>query len=155
MVSQEIMLFDTSIRENLTLGKIVADEVIWRVLEMVDLRRVVEELPGGLDFVFSKFGDLSSGQKQRLLLARAILKDSDVYFLDEATSAVDTETEQRIVDGLLEAGLIKTALVISHRFETIKYCNKVLVLKGGRVEAFDTMERIRIVSPTFNALFPG
>lgn len=154
VVSQEIMLFDTSIRDNLTLGNHISDEKIWETLKIVDLYDDVKKLPTQLDFIFSRFNDLSSGQKQKLLIARAVLKNSDFYFLDEATSAIDVNSEKKLTDELLERHIIKTALVISHRYEAIKNCNKILVLNNGQIEAFERIEDIRNVSKTFNMLFP-
>lgn len=154
VVSQEIMLFDTSIRHNLTLGVNTLDEKIWNTLEIVGLKEVIEQLPNGLDFVFSRGGDLSGGQKQRLMIARAVLKDADLYILDEATSALDTKNEKTIIDELVFNNILKTAIIISHRYNAVKNCGKVLVLKDGKTECFcDTIE-IREKSPEYNLLFP-
>jgi len=155
VVSQEIMLFDTTIRHNLTLGKKIPEPDIWKMLDIVGLKDTIEKLPGKLDFVFSKGNDLSGGQKQRLMIARAVLKNADVYILDEATSALDICNEKILTDQLIYNDIIKTAIVISHRYAAIKNCDKVLVLNDGAVECFLPMDRAREQSLTFNRLFPG
>lgn len=153
VVSQEIILFDTSLRYNLTLGKNISEDTIWDVLSLVDLKETIMSLPGALDYVFCRQGDLSTGQKQRLMVARAILKNSDVYFLDEATSAIDTKHEKNLLDAMVEKNIVKTAIIISHRYEAIKYCNKVIVLKDGCIESCGSIAELKKCSPTFNELF--
>lgn len=155
VVSQEIMLFDTTIRYNLTLGKKIPESDIWEMLDTVGLKDAIKKLPGKLDFVFSKGNDLAGGQKQRLMIARAVLKNADVYILDEATSALDICNEKILTDQLIYNDIIKTAIVISHRYAAIKNCDKVLVLNDGAVECFLPMDRAREQSLTFNRLFPG
>lgn len=154
VVSQEIMLFDTTIRYNLTMGCDITEEKIWDMLKTVGLKEIIEQLTGKLDFVFARGNDLSGGQKQRLMIARAILKNADVYILDEATSALDLYNEKALTDELIYNNIIKTAIVISHRYAAIKNCDKVLVLNEGLAESFSSMKNVREQSSTFNRLFP-
>lgn len=154
VVSQEIILFDTSIRENLTMGRDIDENKIWKVLEDVGLKEAVENLPDSLDFIFSRGADLSGGQKQRLMIARAVLKNADLYILDEATNALDVKNEDDLMVKLLQNNVFKTAIVISHRYNAVRNCDKYLVLNEGRVESFSSKEKIRESSEMFNSLFP-
>ncbi|WP_224448714.1 ABC transporter ATP-binding protein [Haloprofundus salilacus] len=134
-VSQDVYLFDGSVRENLTYGAFDATEA-----EMVDAAKAAEahafvtDLPEGYDTRIGERGiKLSGGQRQRLSIARAMLQDPDVLVLDEATSAVDTETELLIQRALTRLTKNRTTLVIAHRLSTIRRADRILVLEGGRV----------------------
>ncbi len=134
-VSQDVYLFDGTVRENLTYGAFDATEA-----EMVAAARAAEahefvtELSDGYDTRIGERGvKLSGGQRQRLSIARAMLQDPDVLVLDEATSAVDTETELLIQRALARLTENRTTLVIAHRLSTIRRADRILVLEGGRV----------------------
>ncbi|QCJ45952.1 ABC transporter ATP-binding protein [Haloprofundus sp. MHR1] len=134
-VSQDVYLFDGTVRENLVYGAFDATEA-----EMVAAARAAEahefvsELPEGYDTRIGERGiKLSGGQRQRLSIARAMLQDPDVLVLDEATSAVDTETELLIQRALTRLTENRTTLVIAHRLSTIRRADQILVLEGGRV----------------------
>ena len=134
MVLQDTWLFEGSVRENLVYNsKNVSDEDIYKVLRDVDLEHYIRTLPGGLDYVITDANAISSGEKQLLTIARAMLKKSPLLILDEATSNVDTRTEERIqkaMDKLMEG---RTSFVIAHRLSTIRNADLILVMKDGAI----------------------
>lgn len=134
MVLQDTWLFEGSIRENLVYNKTdVPDEVIKKACKAVGLGSFIENLHDGYDTVLSDKVNLSIGQKQQLTIARAMIKDSPMLILDEATSSVDTRTElliQQAMDKLMEG---RTSFVIAHRLSTIKNADIILVLKDGDI----------------------
>jgi ABC-type multidrug transport system fused ATPase/permease subunit len=137
LVTQESFLFNGSIRENLSMGKPSAtDAEIWRAVEAANAREFIERLPGRLESVVGERGvKLSVGEKQRLSIARALLKDPPILILDEATASVDTATE-RLIQGALDHLMAnRTSIVIAHRLSTIVRADQILVLdRGGIVE---------------------
>jgi ATP-binding cassette, subfamily B, bacterial len=135
LVSQDVFLFHGSVRDNLRFGRPDADDgALWRALELAEAQAFVEALPQGLDTVVGERGQkLSGGQRQRLALARAILKDPPVLVLDEATSAVDNETEAAIQRSLETLTRGRTTIVIAHRLSTVRHADEIAVLDRGRV----------------------
>lgn len=124
-ISQEIDLFDLTIRENLCLGKEISDQEIMIYLKYAGLDEWVNKLEKGLDTVVGERGlKLSVGQKQRLNIVRGILLDKDIYFLDEPTSNLDNETEKLIVNLIKEYLKDKTVVIVTHREEIKKICKK-------------------------------
>ena len=134
-VLQTPHLFSGSIRENLKYGNPDAsDEEIYRALEMVDAVSVVEKLEDGLDAQVGEGGDLlSTGQKQLLSFARAILANPRILILDEATASVDTLTEKVIQDAIYKVIKGRTSFVIAHRLSTIVDADVILVVKDGKI----------------------
>ncbi len=137
-VQQNIFLFDGSIRENLRYGKVDAtDEQMWAALDAANLGTFVRSLPLGLDTEVGERGTLlSGGQKQRISIARVFLKNPPILIFDEATSSLDTESEELIVEAFERLSAGRTAIVIAHRLTTIKGADTILVLdKGHLVES--------------------
>src|SRR5205823_14807898 len=135
VVTQESFLFNGSIRENLLMGKpTAADAELWRAVDAANARQFIERLPDGLESVVGERGvKLSVGEKQRLSIARALLKDPPILILDEATASVDTTTE-RVIQGALENLMSnRTSIVIAHRLSTIVNADQILVLDRGRI----------------------
>lgn len=135
LVSQEVYLFHGSIRENIAygMGDVPESEII-RVAQMAELHDFVAQLPEGYDSMVGERGiKLSGGQRQRLSIARALLKNAPILILDEATSAVDTETERAIQKNLHQLTEDKTAIIIAHRLSTIRQCDQIVVLKAGQI----------------------
>ncbi|MEJ2603629.1 MAG: ABC transporter ATP-binding protein [Gammaproteobacteria bacterium] len=135
LVSQEVFLFQGSIRENIAYGAPEADdEAIVRAARAAEAMEFIDRLPKGLDTIVGERGQkLSGGQRQRLSLARALLKDPPVLILDEATSAVDNETEAAIQRSLATISHSRTTLVIAHRLSTIVHADRIIVLDRGRI----------------------
>ena len=134
VVLQHPVLFNDSVRANLTLGREVDDEVLWRALEIAQLKAFVAELPGGLDTVVGRQGvRMSGGQRQRLAIARMVVADPRVVILDEATSALDSDTERRLHEALAAFLAGRTTLIIAHRLSAVKQADRILVFENGRV----------------------
>ena len=135
VVTQESFLFNGSIRENLLIGKPLAtDAELWRAVDAANARGFIERLPSGLESVVGERGvKLSVGEKQRLSIARALLKDPPILILDEATASVDTATERLIQEALERLMFHRTSIVIAHRLSTIVHADQILVLDHGRI----------------------
>lgn len=134
-VFQETVLFDATVLENVRLGNPAASEdEIWQALETAGAADFVRALPdGGRTRLGRAGGTLSVGQKQRLAIARALVRDADVLIFDEPTSALDPETEVRVVRALHDAGRTRVVIVIAHRLSTIRGADQILFLEGGRI----------------------
>ncbi|HEX8280780.1 MAG TPA: ABC transporter ATP-binding protein, partial [Chthoniobacterales bacterium] len=135
VVSQESFLFNGSIRENLLMGRPDAtDEEVLRAAAAANATPFIQRLPEGLDSVVGERGvKLSVGEKQRLSIARALLKDPPILILDEATASVDTTTERLIQEALEHLMAHRTCFVIAHRLSTILHADQILVLERGRI----------------------
>ncbi len=133
-VPQELILLSGTVRDNITLGAKVADADVWRALEKAGAAEFVSELPNGLDTGLGERGlKLSGGQRQRLSLARALVREPKLLILDEVTSALDPETERRLVEriGGLSGGDI-TIIAITHTSAWLAAADKVLHLENGK-----------------------
>ncbi|WP_224268145.1 ABC transporter ATP-binding protein [Haloprofundus salinisoli] len=135
-VGQETFLFDGTVAENLRYGAFDAtEEEMVEAAKIAEAHEFIEELPEGYDTRIGERGvKLSGGQRQRLSIARTALADAPILILDEATSAVDTETERRIQRGLERLTEDRTTLVIAHRLSTVTNADEILVLDDGRIE---------------------
>ncbi|MCB9303740.1 MAG: ABC transporter ATP-binding protein [Lewinellaceae bacterium] len=135
LVSQDVYLFHGTIRENIAYG--LADCSMEKVIEAArkaQLHDFITQLPDQYESIVGERGiKLSGGQRQRLSIARAILKDAPILILDEATSAVDTETERAIQENLSQLSRGKTAIIIAHRLSTIRHADKIVVIKDGQI----------------------
>ncbi len=134
-VSQDNFLFNGSVRENLSIAdRDASDETIWQALEAAQAAPFVRELSEGIETVVGERGvKLSGGEKQRLAIARAILKNPPILVLDEATASVDNTTEELIQTALNELLKGRTAIVIAHRLSTIEKADHIYVLEKGQV----------------------
>jgi ATP-binding cassette, subfamily B, bacterial len=134
-VSQEVFLFEGTIGENIAYGTLDATrEAIAAAAEAAEATEFIERMPGGFDAVVGERGQkLSGGQRQRLSIARALLKNPPILILDEATSAVDNETEAAIQRSLQRISHSRTMIVIAHRLSTIVHANRIYVLDAGRI----------------------
>lgn len=134
-VQQNVFLFDDTIRENLRYGKVDAtDEQLWAALDAANLGEFVRSLPLGLETQVGERGTLlSGGQKQRVSIARVFLKNPSILIFDEATSSLDTESEELITEAFERLSEGRTAIVIAHRLSTIRNADRILVLDQGRI----------------------
>ena len=133
LVTQESFLFNGTLRENLVLGKPHAtDTELWEALKHANAEAFVRQLPEGLDSVVGERGvKLSVGEKQRVSIARVLLKDPPILILDEATASVDTDTERQIQGALENLMRNRTSFVIAHRLSTVRNAHQILVLDHG------------------------
>ena len=131
-VSQNEHLFTDTLRENIVMGREVADDELERVIDAIQLREVVCKMPLGLDTIIEENGfNLSGGERQRLILARSILKQSDIYIFDEASSQVDSINEREILRNMLFMLEEKTIIFVSHRFDNKDLFNQILHIEKG------------------------
>jgi ATP-binding cassette subfamily B protein len=135
MVTQESFLFNGTIRENLLMGKPDAtDAELLQAAQAANARAFIDRLPDGLSSLVGERGvKLSVGEKQRLSIARALLKDPPILILDEATASVDTTTERLIQEALDHLMSHRTSIVIAHRLSTVVHADQILVLERGRI----------------------
>ena len=136
VVLQDVFLFSDTIRYNITLGNPdITDEQIWQAADLVGARKFIERLPGQLDYNVQERGStLSVGQRQLISFVRAMVYQPDILVLDEATSSVDTETEEMIQAAIDKMMKGRTSIVIAHRLSTIQSADKILVLDKGEIK---------------------
>lgn len=134
LVAQQTFMFDDPVRDNVTLGEDLSDEVVWEALRIARADGFVSAMPGALDAVIGeRGGNLSGGQRQRVALARAIVRRPRLLVLDDATSAVDPAIEQAILGGLRDTSDGMTVLVVAYRMATIQLADHIVYLEQGRV----------------------
>jgi ATP-binding cassette subfamily C protein len=133
-VLQHPVIFNDTVRANLSLGHDLSDEQMWLALDVAQLRDVVEEMPQGLDTIVGRQGvRLSGGQRQRLAIARMVLANPSVVILDEATSALDAETESKLHRALNQFLQGRTTLIVAHRLSAVKQADRVVVFENGEI----------------------
>jgi len=144
VVLQDVFLFSDSIRNNITLGNPdVTDEMILHAADLVGARKFIDRLPGGLDYnVMERGSTLSVGQRQLLSFIRAMVYDPKILVLDEATSSVDSETEEMIQEAISKMMTSRTSIVIAHRLSTIQRADKIMVLEKGEIKESGTHEAL-------------
>ncbi|SNR73378.1 ABC transporter ATP-binding protein [Hymenobacter mucosus] len=144
VVLQDVFLFAGSIRDNITLGKQdITDEQIWEAAELVGARRFIERLPDGLHYqVMERGATLSVGQRQLISFVRAMVYQPRIIILDEATSSVDSETEELIQEAIEKLMQGRTSLVIAHRLSTIQKADRIIVLDKGEIKESGTHEEL-------------
>jgi len=133
-VLQNPALFNDTVRINLTLGRELEDKQLWHALEIAQLKETVEQLPDKLNTIVGRQGiRLSGGQRQRIAIARMVLSEPNVVILDEATSAIDAETEYHLHTALADFLHNKTTIIVAHRLSAIKQANNVYVFEAGTI----------------------
>ncbi len=146
-VPQETFLFSNTIRNNIAYGKPAAsqEEIEWAA-KMAHIHEEIESFPDGYESVLGEKGlNLSGGQKQRVAIARAILLQPEILILDDAFSALDTYTEERILSNLDDFFPDRSVLLVSHRISTLQNCDNIIVLGDGRItEQGDHQELLAI-----------
>ena len=135
LVSQDVILFDDTIKNNIAYANPNAsDEEIFTACKFAAADEFIENLPLKFDTLIGENGTrLSGGQKQRISIARAILKESPIILLDEATSSLDADSEEIVQNAILNLTKNKTTLVIAHRLSTIHKADKIFVMKRGKI----------------------
>jgi ATP-binding cassette subfamily B protein/subfamily B ATP-binding cassette protein MsbA len=155
MVLQDTFLFAGTVKENLRFGNEGAsDEKIVAAAKAANAHSFIEALPRGYDTRVGERGvKLSGGQKQRLSIARAVLKDAPILILDEATSSVDTQTEEEIQQALQELMQGRTTIVIAHRLSTVRHADLIAVLEGGSIVELGTHEHLMRCKGRYRKLY--
>ncbi|XP_066179868.1 ATP-binding cassette sub-family C member 2 isoform X2 [Sylvia atricapilla] len=153
IIPQDPVLFTGTLRMNLDPFDQYSDEEVWKALELAHLKPYVQALPEGLLHLVSEGGEnLSVGQRQLVCLARALLRKSKILILDEATAAVDLETDNLIQTTIRSEFVDCTVLTIAHRLHTIMDSNRVMVLHAGQIVEFDSPEELLMKQGVFSAM---
>ncbi len=144
VVSQNNILFSGTVRDNITYGlSNISDEEVNRVVDLANLREVVDSLPDGINTQIGEHGDrLSGGQRQRIAIARAMIRNPKIILLDEATSALDNVSERKVQDAMDKLIHGRTTFVVAHRLSTIRNADRIVVMKDGKcveIGDYDTL----------------
>ena len=141
-IPQDIVILNQSIKENILFGfsnKTYSNKKILDILKKVNLSQFVKKLPGGLSHIIKQEGkNISGGEKQRIAIARSLIKNPEIIVLDEATSGLDTFTEEKIYQTIKK--LRKTVIVVSHRINSLNFCDKIYRLKNGKAHLFKNIK---------------
>jgi ATP-binding cassette, subfamily B, bacterial len=159
MVLQPPLIFPISLRDNLAYGRADAtSEEIEEAARLANIHTMIMGMPQGYDTVIGESGaTLSEGEKQRMTIARALLRDAPILILDEPTSALDVETEAQVMDGIKRLTSGRTTFIIAHRLSTIRNCDLILVLRDGIIAEQGTfaelMRRNGVFAELYNTQF--
>jgi ATP-binding cassette subfamily B protein len=155
MVPQDTVLFNDTIRYNIRYGRPGAsDEEVEAAAKLAQIHKFVLSLPKGYDSMVGERGlKLSGGEKQRVSIARTILKGPPILILDEATSALDSHTEQDIQDALRKVSKNRTTLVIAHRLSTVIDADEIIVLEAGRIAERGTHDKLLKKKGVYSAMW--
>ena len=155
VVLQDVFLFSDSIRNNISLGnEEVTDEMILHAADLVGARKFIDRLPGGLDYnVMERGATLSVGQRQLLSFIRAMVYEPKILVLDEATSSVDSETEEMIQEAIGKMMSGRTSIVIAHRLSTIQKADKIIVLDRGEIKEVGKHEQLLAQNGYYSQLY--
>ncbi|MCD8287183.1 MAG: ABC transporter ATP-binding protein/permease [Clostridia bacterium] len=153
MVLQDTWMFEGTLRENILYDKECSDEHLEKICKAANISYLVETLPGGLDYYMETGNELSGGQKQLVTIARSMVENAPMLILDEATSNVDTRTEEIIQEAMdaLTAG--RTSFVIAHRLSTIKNADLILVMRDGNIVEQGTHESLMALGGFYASLY--
>jgi ATP-binding cassette, subfamily B, multidrug efflux pump len=155
IVLQDVFLFSDTIFNNITLGNDdISREQVWEAAEMVGARNFIEKMPGGLDYnVLERGAGLSVGQRQLISFVRAMVYNPRIIVLDEATSSVDSETEELIKQAINRMMYGRTSIVIAHRLSTIQHADSILVVDKGEIKESGTHESLLALDGYYTQLY--
>ena len=143
MVLQPPLVFPMSVRDNIAYGRPNArNEEIESAAKLARIDALIQRLPQGYDTILGDNATLSEGEKQRLTIARAILRDAPILILDEPTSALDVETEGLVMDGINRLTAGRTTFIIAHRLSTVRSADTILVLRDGKIAESGSFEEL-------------
>jgi ATP-binding cassette subfamily B protein len=151
VVFQDVVLFNTTIMDNIRIGRRNAtDEEVVHVAKLAQCDEFVCKMPKGYQAIIGENGEtLSGGERQRISIARALLKDAPIVLLDEATASLDVENETKIQAGISELIKNKTVLIIAHRMRTVANADKIVVLENGKVVECGKPDELKIRNGVF------
>lgn len=144
-VDQEVILFDKSLRENISIGsdRLLTDEELQKLSKLSRIDSFYDKLEHGWDTIVGERGSkISGGEKQRIGIARALAKNPEILIFDEATSSLDTVSERVVQKSIDEVSKGKTSIIIAHRLSTVKNCDKIFVLKNGKIISEGTHKQL-------------
>ena len=155
LVTQDIILFDDTVRANIVYAKLDAsEEQIRKACDFAAATEFIEKLPKSYDTIIGENGvRLSGGQKQRISIARAILKNAPIILLDEATSSLDADSEEKVQSAIINLTKNKTTLVIAHRLSTIVRADKIIIIDQGKLVESGTHKELLENSPMYKNLY--
>jgi ATP-binding cassette subfamily B protein/subfamily B ATP-binding cassette protein MsbA len=154
MVLQPPLVFPMSVRDNIAYGRPEArDDEIESAARLARINRLIESLPQGYDTVLGDNATLSEGEKQRLTIARAILRNAPILILDEPTSALDVETEAMVMEGINRLTAGHTTFIIAHRLSTVRRADLILVLRDGKIAESGSFDELLRLGGVFAGLY--
>jgi subfamily B ATP-binding cassette protein MsbA len=155
LVTQETVLFDGTVAQNIAaLGSNIDRERVIAAAKVANAHEFIKDLPEGYDTkIGERGGKLSGGQQQRLAIARTVHKDPPVFILDEATSSLDSYNEELVQEALGRLMEGRTTIIIAHRFSTIMFADRIIVLNKGEIETTGTLQECLEHSETFRILY--
>ena len=153
-VPQDNFLFSLSVEDNIKFGnQLATKEDMLKAAEFSDVAKDIEGFAKGYDSLTGERGvSLSGGQKQRISISRAFIKNAPILVMDDSVSAVDIDTEEKILANIKEQRAGKTTIIISSRVSTVNKLDKIVVLNEGSLEAFDTPDKLLKISPTYKKM---
>jgi ATP-binding cassette subfamily C protein len=155
-VPQSIFLIDDTIRRNIALGvkdKEINEQKLWNAIRLAQLEDYVHSLPLGLHTIVGERGvRLSGGQRQRIAIARALYHEPELLMFDEATSALDNQTEREVIQAIETLRGKKTLVIVAHRLSTVRSCDFLVFLKGGKIAACGTFDELLVHSEDFRCM---
>lgn len=153
-ISQDAPVFDTSIRENILFDEERPDTEIYRILEQVQLKEKVLNLPEGLKTKIGERGmKLSGGERQRLAFGRVMAQQRNLVILDEPVSALDNKTEKSLMDTMLSTFAGKTLVIVAHRLHSIRHVDTIILVRNGEIAGIGSFDSLMASSPYFRELW--
>lgn len=153
-IQQDVFLFSDTVRNNITLGKELADDAIWAACDAVQIGDYLRSLPAGLETHLEERGtNISAGQRQLIAFARVLAHDPPILVLDEATSSIDSETERKLQHAVETVTGGRTSVVIAHRLSTIQHADKILVLSHGELVESGTHQELLQADGLYASLY--